>query len=79
VPELHFRLADGDEVMTTDDRELFDALWLAGDRRGAISAAGKVADARALVPRLRGVIELDEHESQRLREVLERMRNGAHE
>jgi len=73
MPELRFRLADGEEVATTRDRELFDALWLLGDRRGAISAAGKVAYGRAFVPRASNVIDLNEQESQRLREALERL------
>ena len=75
--ELRFRLADGGEVNTTRPRELFDALWLAGDRRGAISLAGKVAHARA-APIEVGVMDLDQHESARLQEALERIsRNGS--
>lgn len=73
MTELRFRLADGDVVTTTKARELFDTLWLAGDRRGAISLAGKVAHARTTSDVDRGVIELDAHESQRLREALERI------
>jgi len=77
MPELRFRLADGEEITTTRTRDVFDALWLLGDRRGAISAAGKVAHGRAFLPHVAGVIELDAHESQRLREALERVERSA--
>jgi hypothetical protein len=69
------RLENGDQISFTEaeaDR-LFDELWLlAGDMRGAVSAASKLRRARAW-ELLHGEDTLDANETAALREAIRRV------
>jgi hypothetical protein len=73
MPDVRLGFADGEFVTTTRPHELYEALWLLSARRGAISAAGKIAHARSFVARAVMNVELDENESSRVREALTRL------
>jgi hypothetical protein len=77
VPEVRLRFADGEVVTTARPRELYDALWLLGERRGAISAAGKIAHARSFIAHAEASVDLDANETTCVREALERLEHDA--
>ena len=77
MPEVLLGFADGEVVTSARPDDLYEALWLLSDRRGAISAAGKVAHARSFVARREMSVDLDENESICVREALSRLEANA--
>jgi hypothetical protein len=76
MPEVRLGFADGQVATSDRPGDLYEALWLLSDRRGAISAAGKIAHARSFVSRREMSVHLDENESKCVREALSRLEPG---